>query len=51
MKVELNWVNLIITILSLLSIGIGVWLIKPAFAFIVVGALLWIDLTIEGLKK
>lgn len=41
----------ILAIASLLLIGVGCWLAYPPAGLIVPGALVWLDLTIEGRRK
>ena len=41
----------LICFLSLACLGVGGWLIHPAVGLLIVGSLLWIDLTIWSLRK
>ncbi len=43
--------NLVVGCFALAAVGVGCYLLRPALGFLVVGALVWIDLTIESLKR
>lgn len=40
----------LLVLLPLVMIGVGVWMLSPAWSLIVVGGLVWIDLN-RGVKK
>ena len=41
----------IVMVIALGLIGTGVWLIRPALCPLVIGGLLWVDLTLGALRK
>jgi hypothetical protein len=41
----------IVALASILLIGAGAWMIRPAYGLLTVGCLLWLDLSLWGMKR
>lgn len=48
---NVRYIQMAQMVLSLVLLGVGTWWIHPALCCVVLGALLWVDLTIGTLRK